>query len=41
MARSKSKQKRSQHARRVRYKHRQERIKERIEAIKASKLGAS
>lgn len=37
MARSKSKNKRVQHARRVRFKHRQKRIKERIEAIKASK----
>ncbi len=37
MARSKSKNKRVQHARRVRLKHRQERIKERIAAIKATK----
>lgn len=37
MARSKSKHKRTRHARKVRLKHRQERIKERIAAIKATK----
>lgn len=37
MARSRSKHKRVRHARKVKYKHRQARIKERIAAIRASK----
>lgn len=37
MARSKSKHKRKQHQRKVKHAHRQDRIKQRIEAIKAAK----